>query len=236
MEMKRFFKKISVGIALFVAPLIFVILPVAFLFPSGEDNYLQAFFVKEKMLTEHTEPTIFLLGGSNVAFGYDSKQIEDTFHIPVVNLGLHAGLGLKFILDHTTPHLRRGDILVFSPEYSFFFEGGDSGGEALVELFYLNKGRILDYLDMGQINVIVKGTIFCGVKKIGKYVINHKNVPYVLSGFNSYGDVAKHREMPSVPYPHARPFRKPLDKKSFSYFCLSPSSRFCKDIIREYKE
>ena len=42
---------------------------------------------------------IILAGGSNLAFGIDSKQLEETLGMPVVNLGLHAGLGLHFILE-----------------------------------------------------------------------------------------------------------------------------------------
>ncbi|MDR3129344.1 MAG: hypothetical protein LBU03_03765 [Tannerellaceae bacterium] len=223
--MRCFLKKVGIGIALFVGTLIFLVVPMSFLIPYEEDDYLQAFFVKEKMLTEHTVPTIFLLGGSNVAFGYDSKQIEDSFQRPVVNLGLHAGFGMRFIMDHTMHHLREGDILLLSPEYrSFFFQGGNSGGEALVELFYLTKGRILEYLDIDQIKVIVKGTIPCVAKKIGKYVIHYIKYkpaggPYALSGFNSYGDVVKHRGMLSVPYPHKRPSKKPLDENFLNYFC-----------------
>jgi hypothetical protein len=72
---------------------------------------------KHKRLRSLTSPRIILIGGSNLAYGVDSKAIEEQLKIPVVNMGVHAGLGLNFILNEIKSDVRNGDILILSIEY-----------------------------------------------------------------------------------------------------------------------
>jgi hypothetical protein len=229
MEMKRFIKKITIGAGIFGASVVFVVLPISFLIPYDKDYYLRAFFIKERMVKEHDNPTVFLLGGSNVAFGYNCKEMEEGFGMPVVNLGLHAGFGLKFIVDHAVPHLKEGDILILSPEYGTFFQGGYFGGEALADLFYLSKGKILEYLNVKQMKVIVKETTISVVKRVVKYIVGDVRVgggvrkgddPYRFSEFDEYGDFVGHRgKSSSGDYPHVKPFTRPVDRDVVEYVC-----------------
>ena len=47
----------------------------------------------------------------------DSKLVESELKMPVVNLGLHAGLGLEFILNEISSQMKSGDEVVISLEY-----------------------------------------------------------------------------------------------------------------------
>ena len=83
-------------------------------------GYMAAFEDKVRMLQEHREPSMILIGGSNVAFGIDSEILENEIQLPTLNAGLHAGLGLQFYLDVAEKYARRGDIVVLLPEYALF--------------------------------------------------------------------------------------------------------------------
>ena len=67
---------------------------------------------------------ILIIGGSGTHFGIDALQIEQELNIKVINLGLHAGLGLNAILASVTHEIRPGDIVLFIPEYSLLTDDG----------------------------------------------------------------------------------------------------------------
>lgn len=60
------------------------------------DNYDAVLIDKVDRLKSINEPKIILVGDSNVAFGMNSKKIEEELGMPVVNLGLHGALGNAF--------------------------------------------------------------------------------------------------------------------------------------------
>ena len=81
-------------------------------------GYLAAFEDKLRLLKEHSEPTIIVIGGSNVAFGIDSSRLKKEFGYPIINAGLHGALGLDIYLDLVDRYARHGDIVVFMPEWA----------------------------------------------------------------------------------------------------------------------
>ncbi len=96
------------------------------LHPFAETNsneYLAAIIDKHHRLDSLPSPKLVFVGASNLAFGLDCRMIEDTFHIPVVNMGLHGGLGLSFILKEGITNIRQGDIVVLSVEYYVGLKG-----------------------------------------------------------------------------------------------------------------
>lgn len=64
-----------------------------------QDGYLQAYNKKCQLLEDTPSPRIIFVGGSNLAFGLDSQRIKDSLNINVINYGLHAGIGLKYMID-----------------------------------------------------------------------------------------------------------------------------------------
>ncbi|WP_049557456.1 hypothetical protein [Limnoraphis robusta] len=67
---------------------------------------------------------ILIVGGSGTHFGIDALQIEQQVGIPVVNMGLHAGLGLNTILASVASEIRPGDIVLLIPEYGLLADDG----------------------------------------------------------------------------------------------------------------
>ena len=86
-----------------------------------QDGYLQAYNKKCQLLEDTPSPRIIFVGGSNLAFGLDSQRIKDSLNINVINYGLHAGIGLKYMIDDISTYARKGDIIVFAPEYEHFY-------------------------------------------------------------------------------------------------------------------
>jgi len=142
------------------------------------------------------QPSIVLLGGSNVAFSYDSGTIERETGIPTINAGLQMGLGLKFIIDDAFPRLKRGDILVFSPEYIHFFDDHAYGEAPLADVLFLNDFHSATMLNWKQWRAVVNNFSNLLHEKQKYAAINASGLPsdpvYKLSGFNKHGDVMAH--------------------------------------------
>ena len=107
----------------------------------NQDAYLAAIIDKEALLKNTPSPKVIIIGGSNAAFGFDSKKIADALGMPVVNTGLQAGLGLRYSLNFVKPYIHAGDILLVSPEYENLL-GNIRGGEVLGEMLMLYPGGI----------------------------------------------------------------------------------------------
>jgi hypothetical protein len=99
--MKKFIKQLLIVSLLLVT----LLAGSLFLIPdyTARESALAVLPNKHRMLRETSSPRIIFLGGSNLCFGLDSRRIADTFDMPVVNLGLHAGIGLKFMMEDLKP-------------------------------------------------------------------------------------------------------------------------------------
>ena len=159
-----------------------------------------------------------LAGGSNLAFGIDSAVIQNTFHIPVVNISLHAGFGLGRILDDISPFLHSGDILLIAPEYSYFTGTGTWNGsqEAYELIFNAHQFRLL----LSSKYELPKGfsSYFSSIKKINfDRRIPLTPSPYGRNGFNEYGDHVAHltrENKPFTPYGNSGA----INQKYLDYF------------------
>ena len=86
---------------------------ISFTFITSVFGKLQASLIdKVQRLENLHEPKIVLIGDSNLAFGIDSEKIEEAFGMPVVNMGLHGGLGNAFHEEMTRLNVTEGDIYI----------------------------------------------------------------------------------------------------------------------------
>ncbi|MCE5175655.1 MAG: hypothetical protein ABFC90_00355 [Bacteroidales bacterium] len=190
-------KKFNEQIIFFILCLLLAIIVIGMVTPYNKDGYNRAFFVKDSTLINRTEPAIILVGGSNVAFGFDSKEIEDSLGVKVINSGLHAGLGLNFIIDNIADRVRKGDVVVLCPEYTHFFGITAFGGQPLADLFYISPKYIYKYINnYDQIKCILTNTPAFLKSKL-EYMLVFAILPeyetiYRKSAFNQYGDVTAH--------------------------------------------
>ena len=191
--MKRYLYKVAIFVSLMVA----IIVTMGAVLPYNRNGYLREQAVKMAMIEEaERQPAIVLLGGSNVAFGFDSKVLEEKTGMSVINAGLHAGLGLRFMMADCLPRLRKGDMLVFSPEYEHFFSHYCNGQGELADMFYLNGMSLPGKITAGQWRTIIDNTPAWLKRKVEYNIFELAHLKtdpvYRLSSFNKYGDVTWH--------------------------------------------
>lgn len=190
-------KKYLLKLLLFSISFGAVLVVIGFVLPYNNDGYVRAQIDKMAYLAKpDREPTIVILGGSNAAFGYDTKVLNDSLPMPVFNAGLHAGMGMKFFLDDCSQYLRGGDILVFSPEYAQFFGDLNDGQAEFTDVMYLYHMKYPGQISRKQIVSILQNTPSYLRRKIeyNLFELAHlKSDPvYTRSSVNEFGDVTWH--------------------------------------------
>ncbi len=114
-DVRAFFKSLT-QVALLTAAMI----ALTFLGIKPDPGHYFAGSLLHIQLLENTpSPRIILVGGSNVSLGLDAELMQKTLGIPVINDGLHAGLGLA-PLRELQEYIRAGDVIIISLEYNLF--------------------------------------------------------------------------------------------------------------------
>lgn len=172
---------------------------------ASDDNYLAAVLEKDRLIRTTPSPKLILVGGSNLAFGIDSRMMEDSLHVNVVNMGLYAKLGLRYMLAQVKPYIRRGDVVIIVPEYDQFYGNFSEGDNTLnTALLYAPPDRIPDFIkSYSVVDVVLRPRVenarrsfleatadLFGVKN--KYFPPDTNPVYNRHSFNQYGDVVSH--------------------------------------------
>ncbi len=226
------------------------ILLIGFLIPSNliKENLHYSIYDKHQLLSaEKEKPRIILVGGSNLSFGIYSPLIEKEFEVEVINTGIHAGYGLKYIIDDVKPFIQKGDIVILSPEYSHFFNDFFYGSQALIQglSVYPTNWKNLNWR---QILICIKFLPKEALVKIKSYLttffksLNIIDI-YHRKSFNIHGDAVNHWNHPktkAIPndqlsgklnkhaIEYVTEFANFIEKKNahmyFSFPCLNKSS------------
>lgn len=112
-------KKIILISALVVAVLLIPIILVCFAFglpAQYDESFYGGMKIKYERLKSIKGKKIVVIGGSSVAFGLRSDIMEQELNMPVVNFGLYANLGTKYMLDVAEDYINDGDIVLIAPE------------------------------------------------------------------------------------------------------------------------
>ena len=171
--------------------LVIITITVVLLIPvKRPDHFLLATLDKEHRLYQLSSPKIVVVGGSNTIFNINSRTISDLVGYPVVNMGLHAGLGLMFMLNEIEPAIRKGDIIIIMPEYAQFYRELFFGGRIVTRLLSLNPRFIRYVSTRQQIFEIMKGL---GLETRSKIVYllgqSADEETYTRFAFNECGDL-----------------------------------------------
>ena len=184
---------------------------------TGQD-YLAANLDKMRLVRETSSPKMIFIGGSNLAFGLDSAKIKQAVAMPVINMGVHAGFGLKFMLDQVTPYLKQGDIVVVVPEYQQFTNDLFNGDQTLFGLATctneLSPLRTMSVTNLANSFLQANGAIF-------NYKPGHVHKPstgvYARTSFNRDGDVTAHLTLPNGSIAFNAPLNACVDQLSVKY-------------------
>ena len=80
----------------------------------------QLFTAKHDAVARVDGPKLVVTGGSGVLYSVRARDLSRELGIPVVNGGLHAGLGRQYILHEVRKLVRPGDTLVLALEYELY--------------------------------------------------------------------------------------------------------------------
>src|SRR6185437_3311141 len=122
---------------------------------GSSNDYLYGIALKHHLIDSIRQPKIILAGGSNVAFGFDSREIADSLQMPVVNLSIHAGLGLDYMLNELEHVVKPDDIVFLSPEY-FLSPAGEWGLKKMATDFYPGAKAYFSWDPVAQLEYYLK--------------------------------------------------------------------------------
>ena len=191
-------------ILLFFSELLIICLPT----PSSLKNSLYfSKLDKDSVLQATRHPRVILIGGSNLSFGLNSKLLLDSLKLNPVNTGIHANIGIIYMMDEVSKNIQKGDIVILVPEYENFYGNtawGGSGYELLVTTLEVTHR----YLQLRPKQLISTFKYFSQYTRAKinprNYVaISDPNDIYSRSSFNNFGDAKNHWSMGRVPGSYA---------------------------------
>ena len=203
-------KKFLIQIAFFFILTTGVLILSLFLVPDvvSRTSILAAITDKHEILKEIKSKKIIFVGGSNLSFGLDSKRIAETYKRRVVNMGVHAGIGLEYIVNDVKKYIHNGDVVVLVPEYENFYTDNFYGEMELVSLLFDIDPAGKEYVNTKQWKHLLKYIPTYSAKKIKNYMptLFHKPVTttdidiYHRRSFNEFGDAYIHWVLPIQTY------------------------------------
>ncbi|WP_234736679.1 hypothetical protein [Tellurirhabdus bombi] len=157
----------------------------------NENVFVAASLDKENRLKNTPAPRLVFVGGSNLALGIDSRRVAAATGYTVTNMGIHAGLGLPFMLNEALHGTQKGDLVVLSIEY--FLDEGDN--KLLAQLIDVNP-RAKQYLSLSWLNeirLLGQNLQRCMSGLFYKLLRGDATDPiYNRSGFTVEGDLKEH--------------------------------------------
>lgn len=193
----------------------------AFVLPSNPTNYLLAYDIQSdhEKATRGQSPRVLMIGSSELAFGIDSKQMEDSLKMPVVNIGLHGGLGQDLVMRDALTKAQPGDICVVSIT-GIDKHHGEGNGSTLpffIDLYpqkapLLNAANIRETV-VGTYNMLIMKLVFLAHMALGRNAIDPE---YNVGNFDSRGDEVGHlKDKKKYPISTSTSFSK--EKIAFDY-------------------
>jgi len=198
--MRKFIFKVLTFCILFFSSL--VVISVIYENIEIESNdYIKGMIKKHQLLDSIPSPRIIIAGGSNNAFGINSRLIEEAFELPVINLSIHAGLGTPFIIEEIQQGVRNNDIVILSLEYGL--RDGDKFIKKVLPILPEIKGYAKNYFDSNFLLNIQSNVDHVSGKILQHLIMTLKNSLsqsngievseiYHMNAFNKYGDVVAH--------------------------------------------
>ncbi|QKX03905.1 hypothetical protein HN014_02950 [Aquimarina sp. TRL1] len=193
--MRKFLYKSSLFIAIYLLAL--------FLLPLLEENketsdaFMAAMNDKHMAASKIKKPKIILLGGSNLVFGVNSKQIGEAVGMPIVNMGLHAQLGLEFILNEAKNLIRDNDVVILSMEHLMTLEGNKEL-QSLAAYYYPESRTYYDKEERG-LSFFLEDRHLSFKKIIDRWFgLKELDEVYSRRTFNEEGDGTLHLPKPGL--------------------------------------
>ncbi len=184
-------KKFILKAAIFSALILATIFGVIYIPTVEKEKYIMELIDKHGILATTKQPRIILAGDSSLAYGMDSDMIRKATGYNVVNMGLHIGLGLIYVMEELSPYLKKDDVVIFIPIYPAYM-GNGTGDNTLVEVTIIMP-RIIKYYPRENIIAYIKNIPLTFQRRLrGIFFPTREGVGHRRSGFNEYGDNIGH--------------------------------------------
>ena len=137
-------------------------------------------------------PKIIICGGSSSSYSIDSGDFEQSFNMPVVNTTLAMSLGSRFHLNMVKDYLCENDIVIYIPEYEFYY-GNEDGDDFLYTTAFYDYEIIKDFTQFQKQKMIQKSVLLMmdyylgSLQKLRK-TSNLSDKQYLRESYNKYGD------------------------------------------------
>jgi hypothetical protein len=171
-------------------------------------SILAALIDKHEALKKIKTEKIIFVGGSNLSFGLDSKKIVETYKKPVINMGVHAGIGLEYIMNDVKAYINKGDVIVLTPEYENFYTNNFYGEMELVSVLFDIDPSGKKHVNAKQWEHLLRYIPTYSAKKIKNYIptlfrkssLATEIDIYDRRSFNEFGDAYIHWALPNQNY------------------------------------
>lgn len=183
-------KNIIFFIKCFVLVVILFLLCFHVIMPQYLGGNQAALIDKTERLESISEPKIVLVGNSNLPFGIVSEDMEKALGRPVVNMGLHGGVGNVFNEQAAKINVREGDLIVLSP--SSFSDEGTIKNPELAWVTIENHLELYRFIPKKDVPAMIKAYPSYLKKCINLWINGIGNLDadeiYSRNQYNEYGD------------------------------------------------
>ncbi len=163
--------------------------------PPRPDLVYSSLLDKHARLAESSSPRLIFVGGSGLALGLDSALIEAQVQRPVINMGINAGFGLRYMLAEVKPYIHADDIVVVVPEYEHFYGKLLEGDQNLLWALRIRPQSISD-LQPTQIWQLLAEVPAFMQARVQEQLRRRTDPIYNRAAFNRYGDFVSHLQLP----------------------------------------
>lgn len=192
---------VTLAVAALMAFILFVV-------PDGNDYALVA-LDKHARLEQTTQKKIVFVGGSNLAYGLDSETVEKALGYTVVNMGMNAFLGVRYMLGEVEAALKPGDVVVLAVENDAFhvqpaFDGVEGRPEDLLMMTKVRPAAFgqMPWATRKEVIAAIPGAVHHKAMRLindGLRTLAGRAPKASLldnletrAGFNRYGDLVSH--------------------------------------------
>jgi hypothetical protein len=195
--MLKFFARLLILGALVVSTMTLILI-----LHTSYNTYLESTVDKRRILDATVPPRIIFVGGSNLALGLDSEMIQAQTGTNVVNMGVHAALGLRYMIEQVKGNISPGDVIVVVPEYEQF-SSLMNGDAHLADLVVLDPAS-LKYIRPQQYSVLLRYAPMPAQYAVTRKLSDLLHRPtqdtgdiYNRESFNKQGDLLSHLDKPN---------------------------------------
>jgi hypothetical protein len=209
--MRQFIVKITYFVVtILVLVIVCLFLPVT---PRASKSFLFSMPVKDSLLKNMASPRIIFVGGSNISFGLNSAMIKDSLHMNPVDVAIHAGIGLKSMMENTLPFIKSGDVIVLVPEYQHFYRDYNYGTEELLRSVWEVDRSKCKELNIHQVVNMLSFVPKYAFSKLNPmdYLSRKEDLFYSVHSFNQYGDANAHWTFQKIDFPQDQKIEGPIN-------------------------